>query len=68
MENIAVSIVVIRLLQLPSNGLHNAVSNSIAVVVEAWLLCRCMAMVLALHLFLDLCLATDLYAAIKLSI
>jgi hypothetical protein len=33
-----ISIVIVQLLQLPSNGLHNIISNGISVVVEACLL------------------------------
>jgi hypothetical protein len=39
--NTPFSIVVVQLLQLPGNGLHNTVSISNPIVVEACLLCRC---------------------------
>jgi hypothetical protein len=42
-ENTPVSIVVVQLLQLPSNGLHNTVSNSNSSVAEACLSRRCLA-------------------------
>jgi hypothetical protein len=37
MENTPVSIVTVQLLQLHNNGLHNTVSNSNSIVVEACL-------------------------------
>jgi hypothetical protein len=40
-ENTPISIVVVQLLQLPSSGLHNTVSNSNSIVVEACLPRRC---------------------------
>jgi hypothetical protein len=43
MENIPVSIVVVKLLQLPSNGLHNIVSDSNFIVVDACLPRSCIA-------------------------
>jgi hypothetical protein len=45
-RNIPISIVVVQLLQLPSNGLHNTVSNSNSVVLEACLPHCCTAMAL----------------------
>jgi hypothetical protein len=42
-ENIFVSSVVVQLLQVASNGLHNTVSNSNSIVVEACLQRRCAA-------------------------
>jgi hypothetical protein len=39
-ENTPVSIAVVQLLQLPSNRLHNTVSNSNSIIVEACLPCR----------------------------
>jgi hypothetical protein len=42
-ENTLVSIVAVQLLQLPSNGLRNTVSNSISIVVEACLSLCCIA-------------------------
>jgi hypothetical protein len=43
-----IAIVVVQLLQLPSNGLHNTVSNSNCIVVEPCLLRRCIAMAVVL--------------------
>jgi hypothetical protein len=37
-EDTLISIAIVQLLQLPSNGLHNAVSSSNSIVVEVCLL------------------------------
>jgi hypothetical protein len=47
-ENISISIVVVQLLQLPSNMLHNTISNSNFIVVEAFLPRCCIAMAVVL--------------------
>jgi hypothetical protein len=61
-ENTPVSIVVVKLLQLPSKGLHDTVSNSNAIVSELCLL-RCCIVVAVVSLFVwGLCLAVGLYA------